>query len=174
MADQGLLQRITSNPAIFGRKPIVRGLRISVAMVLSQLAQGVRLADVLEDYPDLEPDDVRACLAFAEAVTAHPHNDLEVGKATTPSASTRHDFLPRPARTAKDLLARITVESSKCGGRPCIRGLRIRVTDILQLLVHEAPHEEILTDHPNLVRDDILAALAYAAHQTGVAPSRNS
>ena len=74
----------------------------------------------------------------------------------------------------ENLRTRVTIEPSKCGGRPCIRGLRIRVTDILQLLVHEAPHEEILTDHPNLVRDDILAALAYAAHQTGVAPSRNS
>ena len=65
-----------------------------------------------------------------------------------------------------DLLKRITVEPGKCGGRPCIRGLRMRVTDILQLLSADASYEEILADYPDLERDDILAAIAYAAHQT--------
>lgn len=63
------------------------------------------------------------------------------------------------------LLDRITVESGKCGGRPCIRGLRIRVTDILGMLAEGATHEEILADFPYLERDDIKAALAYAARQ---------
>ena len=65
-----------------------------------------------------------------------------------------------------DLLSRITVESGKCGGRPCIRGQRIRVTDILELLSADAPFEEILRDYPFLEREDILAALSYAAQQT--------
>ena len=65
-----------------------------------------------------------------------------------------------------DLLKRITIEPGKCGGRPCIRGMRIRVTDILQLLSAGAPYEEILEDYPDLQRDDILAAIEYAAHQT--------
>ena len=64
------------------------------------------------------------------------------------------------------LLKRITVEPGKCGGRPCIRGMRMRVTDILQLLSADASYEEILEDYPDLERDDILAAIAYAAHQT--------
>ncbi len=64
------------------------------------------------------------------------------------------------------LLERITVESGKCGGRPCIRGKRIRVTDILELLANEATIEEIVEDHPGLERDDVLAAIAYAAGQT--------
>jgi uncharacterized protein (DUF433 family) len=64
------------------------------------------------------------------------------------------------------LLKRITVEPGKCGGRPCIRGMRMRVTDILQLLSADASFEEILEDYPDLERDDILAAIAYAAHQT--------
>ena len=63
-------------------------------------------------------------------------------------------------------LNRITVEPGKCGGRPCIRGLRIRVTDVLELLAAGASFEEILTDYPYLEREDILAALDYAAHQT--------
>jgi len=64
------------------------------------------------------------------------------------------------------LLSRITIEPGKCGGRPCIRGLRIRVTDLLELLANEASFEEILADYPSLQREDILAAIAYAAHQT--------
>jgi len=64
------------------------------------------------------------------------------------------------------LLDRITIESGKCGGRPCIRGLRIRVTDILGLLGAGASHQEILEDYPFLEENDILAALEYAAAQT--------
>ncbi len=63
-------------------------------------------------------------------------------------------------------LKRITVEEGKCGGRPCIRGLRIRVSDILDLLAAGASYEEILTDYPFLEREDILAAIEYAARQT--------
>lgn len=63
-------------------------------------------------------------------------------------------------------LRRITVEPGKCGGRPCIRGQRIRVSDILELLGNGASYEEILKDYPALEREDILAVLEYAAHQT--------
>jgi uncharacterized protein (DUF433 family) len=62
-------------------------------------------------------------------------------------------------------LRRITVEAGKCGGRPCIRGQRIRVTDILELIASGASFEEILADYPSLEREDILAAADYAAHQ---------
>jgi len=63
------------------------------------------------------------------------------------------------------LLDRITLEPGKCGGRPCIRGLRIRVADILGMLAEGALQEEILRDFPYLEPDDIKAALAYAARQ---------
>jgi len=65
-----------------------------------------------------------------------------------------------------ELLHRITFEPGKCGGKPCIRGLRMRVSDILDLLAAEATVDEILRDYAFLERDDILAALAYAARQT--------
>ena len=64
-----------------------------------------------------------------------------------------------------DRLSRITVEEGKCGGRPCIRGHRIRVSDVLELLAAGASFEEIVVDYPFLEREDILAALEYAAHQ---------
>ncbi len=65
----------------------------------------------------------------------------------------------------ENLLKRITIEPGKCGGRPCIRGLRIRVFDVLQLLSSGADYDEILNDYPDLDHNDILACLGYAAHQ---------
>jgi len=64
------------------------------------------------------------------------------------------------------LLERITMEPGKCGGRPCIRSTRMRVTDILDLLSHGASHEEILADYPFLEPEDILAAISYASRLT--------
>ena len=66
----GQLDRIASDPAIFGGKPIVRGMRISVELILSLLAQGETQETILDDYPGLEPEDIRACLAYAHAVLA--------------------------------------------------------------------------------------------------------
>ena len=65
-----------------------------------------------------------------------------------------------------ELLQRITIEPGQCGGRPCIRGKRLRVTDVLGLLSAGASLEEILEDYSFLERDDILAAMEYAARQT--------
>lgn len=58
---------------------------------------------------------------------------------------------------------RITVESGKRGGKPCIRGLRITVYDVLDYLAGGMSMEEILEDFPDLTREDILAAIAFAA-----------
>jgi uncharacterized protein (DUF433 family) len=70
MSEEDLLQRITANPGIFGGKPIVRGMRISVELVLSLLAQDVPFEEILEDYPFLEREDIQACLAYARAAIA--------------------------------------------------------------------------------------------------------
>lgn len=67
---QKLLNRITARPDVFGGKPIVRDMRISVEMVLSLLSQGVSPEAILDDFPRLEPDDIRACIAYAHSVIA--------------------------------------------------------------------------------------------------------
>jgi uncharacterized protein (DUF433 family) len=64
-----------------------------------------------------------------------------------------------------DLLFRITSEPGKLGGRPCLRGLRIRVSDVLDLLAAGLSHAEILAELPDLEPDDIKAALAFAARR---------
>ncbi len=71
MDEQQLLERITSNTDIFGGKPIVRGMRISVELILSLLAQGEHTEAILDDYPDLTREDIQACLAYARAVIAN-------------------------------------------------------------------------------------------------------
>ena len=62
-----------------------------------------------------------------------------------------------------DLLKRITVNPKQCGGRPCIRGMRIRVIDVLELFAAGLTVDEILAEMPDLEREDLQASLAYAA-----------
>jgi uncharacterized protein (DUF433 family) len=61
--------------------------------------------------------------------------------------------------------ARIVIEPGRCGGKPCIRGLRITVYDVLSYLAAGMSTEEILADFPDLERDDILAVLVFAANR---------
>ncbi len=64
-----------------------------------------------------------------------------------------------------ELLDRITINPEQCGGRPCIRGMRIRVIDILDLLGAGLTTEEVLLEMPDLEKEDIQAALQYAARR---------
>ena len=66
----------------------------------------------------------------------------------------------------QELLSRITVNPKQCGGKPCLRGMRIRVKDILELLASGASEQEILSDFPYLESDDIKASLEFAASQS--------
>jgi uncharacterized protein (DUF433 family) len=61
---------------------------------------------------------------------------------------------------------RITFNPDQCGGRPCIRGMRIRVKDVLDLLAAGVSEEDILADYPDLEAEDIRASLTYAAEES--------
>jgi uncharacterized protein (DUF433 family) len=65
-----LKQRITLNPRVLVGKPTIRGLRISVEQILQALAHGVPVENLLQDYPELEPEDIPACLAYAAELVA--------------------------------------------------------------------------------------------------------
>jgi uncharacterized protein (DUF433 family) len=65
MTEDELLARITADPAIFGGKPLIRGMRIAVEHVLGMLAAGDTPERLLQEYPFLEPADIQACLAYA-------------------------------------------------------------------------------------------------------------
>jgi uncharacterized protein (DUF433 family) len=64
-----------------------------------------------------------------------------------------------------DWKERITVDPNQCGGRPCIRGMRIRVIDVLDLLAAGLSHEQILEELPDLEEEDIEASLRYASRR---------
>jgi len=66
-----------------------------------------------------------------------------------------------------ELLKRITIDPEQCGGRPCIRGMRIRVVDILELLASGLAPAEVLDELPDLEKEDVLAALRYASQRVG-------
>mgnify|MGYP003338089387 FL=1 len=66
------LSRITHNPEQCGGKPCIRGMRIRVRDILELYAAGMSSQDILADYPDLEPEDLRAALAYAARALDHP------------------------------------------------------------------------------------------------------
>ena len=63
----------------------------------------------------------------------------------------------------ENLLDRITIDADQCGGRPCIRGMRIRVSDVLDLFAVGLSAEEILNEQPDLEKEDLQASLQYAS-----------
>ena len=69
MTHEQLLERIVADPAICHGKPCIRGHRIWVSLIVDLLADGLTVEQVLEQYPGLETDDVRACLAYAAEMT---------------------------------------------------------------------------------------------------------
>ena len=70
-------------------------------------------------------------------------------------------------KTVPELLERITVNSAQCGERPCVRGMRIRVSDVLDLLAAGLGVPQILDEMPDLEADDIRACVAYASRRVG-------
>lgn len=66
------------------------------------------------------------------------------------------------SNSSSNLLKRITVNPEQCGGRPCIRGMRIRVVDVLELLAAGLSREQVLEELPDLEPEDITASLVFA------------
>lgn len=72
-----LLKRITVNPAVMTGLPCIRGLRIPATTILGLLASGATEKEILADYPDLEPDDLKACLSYATWLTRERDIELQ-------------------------------------------------------------------------------------------------
>ncbi|HLF73560.1 MAG TPA: DUF433 domain-containing protein [Anaerolineales bacterium] len=83
MEENKLLERIIINPKIFGGKPIIRGRRLAVEHVLSMLAAGDTPEIILQGYPFLEPEDIRACLVYANRLVSHERVELLVSDTST-------------------------------------------------------------------------------------------
>jgi uncharacterized protein (DUF433 family) len=83
MEESKLLERIVVNPNIFGGKPIIRGRRLAVEHVLGMLAAGDTPEVILQGYPFLEPEDIRACLVYANRLVSHERVELLVSGTAT-------------------------------------------------------------------------------------------
>lgn len=80
MTDQELLDRIIADPKVLGGKPVIRGTRLSVQMVLDRLGHGSSATELLDEYEGLSPDDIQACLLFAaRSLSAASFASLTVG-----------------------------------------------------------------------------------------------
>jgi len=71
VTDEQLQQRIEINPAVMVGKPVIRGTRVPVELVVRLLAQGISETEVLQQYPRLQPEDIRAALTYAAKVLAN-------------------------------------------------------------------------------------------------------
>ncbi len=68
MNDEALLDRITFNPKVMAGKPVIKGTRLTVELVVNLLAHGATTAEILDEYKGLTPEDIQACLLFARRV----------------------------------------------------------------------------------------------------------
>lgn len=75
--NEPLENRITIDPGICNGKPVIRGMRITVETILGYLSAGDTAEDILEQYPTLEPDDIKACLAYASSLASHRFNSAK-------------------------------------------------------------------------------------------------
>ena len=71
MREQSLLNRVTIDPDVMTGKPTISGLRITVEHILRALANGCTTKELIEDYPDLEPEDIQAVLLYATKIVSH-------------------------------------------------------------------------------------------------------
>ena len=136
---------ITVEPGKRYGKHFIRDLPVTVGDVLGQLAASMSEEEVLNHFPDLTGKDIKACLAFAAA------------------RERRGVTAPPDMPAVNDYSHIITIEPDKRFGRPCIRGMRISVYDILEWLAGGMAYEEILDEFPDLTIEDILASIAFVA-----------
>ena len=128
--------RITIEPGKRSGKPCVRSLRMTVSDVIGYLASGMSEDDILRDFPDLEREDIRACLAFAAA--------RELAGIPTVSQSIVHS------------------DPKISGGTPVFRGTRVPARTLFDYLEGGESLEEFLDQFPSVTRAQALAALASA------------
>jgi uncharacterized protein (DUF433 family) len=83
MRDEDLLARITVNPKVMCGKPVIRGTRLTVEHILKLLANGMNIAEIIEEYDGLAADDIQACLLYAKKLIENPPSSGREGKETT-------------------------------------------------------------------------------------------
>jgi uncharacterized protein (DUF433 family) len=136
-----------------------------------------RVRDLIASFDALPEQDKRDAAVEILRRVPRPAGDIPPTGSTALRASCSQPWMPRrppePAGDRSDavwysismdpILSRITIDPAICHGKPCVRGLRYPVETLLELLSSGMTFDEILADYEDLERDDLLAALAYAA-----------
>lgn len=148
MGREELLRRITADPGIMVGKPIIRDTRITVEAILDELAGGATHKQVMEDFPELSPEDVSAALMYAAEAAAN-------------------------ARDCGDLAEGVSCDPCVMVGKPVLEGTRITVEQILHDMALGAEIDEFVEDFPYLEPEHFRAAVIFAGRllaTTGVHP----
>ena len=113
-----LLRRITARPDVFGGKPVIRDLRLSVESVLAFLSEGAAPEEILHDHPGLEPDDIRACAAYARLAVVRgtaaatgdpPRSESSPAGSAPPALVTLRELARRPLDERRRAIAAATI-----------------------------------------------------------------
>ena len=112
----------------------------------------------------LRRGDTTRVTANRRYLSSHPHRRGR-GWQTESSAANPPVYPMGEALTMPTLAARITVDPEQCGGRPCVPGLRIRVTDVIDLLASGLSPAQVIDDLPDLELDDVSACLRFASRR---------
>ena len=140
------------------------------------------LKQILKEYNYLDYDEKRSKgdVLYVKVTDPNTERDFEIcGKicGQLEKSTNLSFFVPGPdsiysegndclkTRTYFTLIPRITSNPEQCGGRPCVRGMRIRVTDVIDLLASGLSFKEILEEMPDLNSEDIVACLKFASHK---------
>ncbi len=134
-------ERIAVDPGVLVGKPVIKGTRIAVELVIDLLARGYTKEQILDQYDHITAEDIQACLAYASET-----------------------LQPRSARyTGSVQRGLIQSDPSVMMGKPVVAGTRITVESLLERLAAGETMEQILDAHPRLTREALLAAFDFAA-----------
>ena len=139
-------ERIELNPEILVGKPVVRGTRLSVQLIIERLADGWTTDEVVDQYPTLTKDDVLACLRYASGCV-QAVSEREQGL--------RRDAVGRTERIERNPAVLV--------GKPVIKGTRLSVEFVLDRLADSWTTAELVGKYPNLAAADVSACLRYTS-----------
>src|ERR1051325_475183 len=147
-------ERITVDPTVCHGKACILGTRITVSVILDNVAASVARDEILASYPAMTSEDVDAAFGYVAELAREGSIDLP-GENRGPAI-------------AISVHPGITIEPGKRGRKPCLRGMRITVGDVLGWLSHGMTEEEILDEHPGIEKEDFGSVYASAAEIVGM------
>ena len=171
MWDQTPFGRIATNPFVLAGKPVLKGTRISVELIMHNLAAGRSDADIIDGYPHVTADDIEACIRFAATgarLSCASWADINMRDAILEDEQKEKRRLERMKNAGKldwsaNYTDRIVTDPHILGGKPTVKGLRISVEMIIDRLEGGESRAELIRNYPSITPEDIIACQQYAS-----------